>query len=73
MKKSRHIYAEKGEFMGMTGFRKSLPSAFEQRICSLCPFCHKELGKVEMSQRRTVKKCRCNHCGALISDKHMRW
>lgn len=38
-----------------------------------CPFCNRELGMSEKLKLKTVKKCKCNHCGMTISDKAMHW
>lgn len=43
---------------------------WEKRIC---PFCCKNLGKIEIIKRKTKKKCVCKNCGQIIDERHIIW
>ena len=39
----------------------------------ICPFCYKDLGKIELIKRKTKKKCTCKNCGKLIDERNIVW
>jgi len=62
------LFMKRGSHMKTKGLIRQPERAFRR-----CPFCHGDLGKIEYIKRKTLKKCRCPHCGKHISEKNIHW
>ena len=39
----------------------------------MCPYCCKNLGRMEMWKRKLRKTCRCRECGRVIDERNIVW
>lgn len=39
----------------------------------MCPYCSKNMGRMELWKRKIRKTCRCRKCGKLIDERNIVW